>query len=207
MKQILNKVNEYYTHKVNEFGATPKGVDWKDEDSQLLRFNKLLSLIEGDEKFDIADLGCGYGKLYEVLASAGYDFKYIGYDLSESMIEFAEKKEYKNAEFNVIEKTEDVAEADYIVASGIFNVKMQIFENEWEKYVYQTLNVMFEKCKKGFACNFLTSYSDAEYMKDNLFYPSPSVIFDYCKANLSKYVTVMHDYPLYEFTLIVRRFD
>ena len=39
--------------------------------------------------------------------------------------------------------------ADYIVASGIFNVKLKNKNCEWLNYVLETLNRMNEKSKKG----------------------------------------------------------
>ena len=48
MEKILTEVEAYYTEKVLKFGATPKGVDWRDEASQLLRFKQLMKLIDMD---------------------------------------------------------------------------------------------------------------------------------------------------------------
>ena len=39
-------------------------------------------------------------------------------------------------------------------------------------------------------------------MKDYLFYADPCQLFDYCKQNFSKQVALLHDYRLYEFTII-----
>ena len=51
----------------------------------------------------------------------------------------------------------------------------------------------------------LTKYSDKEYMRDNLYYADPLFIFDYCKRNFSKQVALLHDYGLYEFTILVKK--
>ena len=51
----------------------------------------------------------------------------------------------------------------------------------------------------------LTSYSDFEHMKDNLYYAVPEEIFKYCKTNFSKYVSLNHSYPLYEFSIFVKK--
>ena len=39
----------------------------------------------------------------------------------------------------------------------------------------------------------------------DLFYADPLHLFDRCKRTYSRFVTLLHDYPLYEFTIIVRR--
>ena len=51
----------------------------------------------------------------------------------------------------------------------------------------------------------LTKYSEKEYMRDNLYYADPLFIFDYCKRNFSKQVALLHDYGLYEFTILVKK--
>ena len=45
-ERIINQVNKYYTEKVLEFGATPKGVDWNGVESQELRFAQLLKVAD-----------------------------------------------------------------------------------------------------------------------------------------------------------------
>jgi hypothetical protein len=42
-------------------------------------------------------------------------------------------------------------------------------------------------------------------MRDDLYYADPRVIFDHCKRSFSRWVALLHDYGLYEFTIIVRR--
>ena len=37
-----------------------------------------------------------------------------------------------------------------------------------------------------------------------LYYADPRDLFDHCKRHVSRFVSVLHDTPLYEFTLIVR---
>ena len=52
--------------------------------------------------------------------------------------------------------------------------------------------------------NALTSYSDADKRRDDLYYADPLHWFDYCKRKHSRFVTLLHYYPLYEFTVLVR---
>lgn len=94
--------------------------------------------------------------------------------------------------------------ADYTVASDIFNVKLKQKDSDWLDYILETLNRMNEKSKKGFSFNCLTIYSDENYKKNSLYYADPCFLFDYCKRNFSKNVALLHDYFLYEFTILVR---
>lgn len=94
---------------------------------------------------------------------------------------------------------------DYIIASGIFNVSQNVTNDEWTSYMIEILEMFHEHSRKGFAFNSLTSYSDSEYMKEYLHYASPTFYFDYAKINFSKNVALLHDYGLYEFTILVRK--
>jgi hypothetical protein len=51
----------------------------------------------------------------------------------------------------------------------------------------------------------LTSYSDPDKRRPDLYYADPLALFDHCKRTYSRFVSLIHDYPLYEFTLLVRR--
>lgn len=203
MKNIHKNIAKYYTHKINQYGSTPEGVDWNGEESQFLRFNQLSKIIK-EKEFSINDIGCGYGKYSEYLSKKCNDFIYNGYDLSNEMIENA-KKLYQKSNFQAIKSLEEVEISDYSIASGIFSVKMEHTESEWLSYILTTLEQMNLKSKKGFSFNMLTKYSDKEYMKENLYYADPLFFFDYCKRNFSKNVSLNHDYGLYEFTILVRK--
>ena len=42
-------------------------------------------------------------------------------------------------------------------------------------------------------------------MRPYLYYADPLFLFDYCKKKYSKSVALLHDYGLYEFTILVRK--
>ncbi|MBT8604115.1 class I SAM-dependent methyltransferase [Polynucleobacter paneuropaeus] len=203
--RIIVDVGSYYSEKLQQFGETPKGVDWNSETSQSLRFSKLLGLIGDETSFSINDLGCGYGSLYPFLYSMYSSFEYIGYDISADMIAAATARHanFTNAAFHKSEHINN--RADYCVASGIFNVRLSYADGDWWEYIKSALDEMNKYSKKGFSFNCLTSYSDPEKMRDYLFYADPCKLFDYCKKKYSLNVALLHDYGLYEFTIIVRK--
>jgi len=156
--KIISDVSSYYSEKLHQFGETPKGVDWNGEVSQSLRFSKLLCLVNENSSFSINDLGCGYGSLYEFLRSIHTSFEYIGYDISEDMIVSAVAR-YKNFTNAAFHRSENVTfDADYSVASGIFNVRLSYSNEDWWEYIKNTLDKMNEYSKKGFSFNCLTLY-------------------------------------------------
>lgn len=202
---LLTEVAEYYTTKLAEHGETPRGVDWNGEESQTLRFAQLCKVIGTSSQFSINDLGCGYGALYDFLAQEYETISYAGVDVSESMIQAATQryKEQPQARFLLSSEPDQVA--DFGVASGIFNVRMGRSDDEWRHYLEDALDVLDRTSRVGFAFNCLTSYSDTDKMRDYLYYADPCVLFDLCKRRYSRNVALLHDYGLYEFTILVRK--
>lgn len=204
MTKIINQVREYYSEKINQFGTTPQGVDWNSEESQELRFHILSALIREESNFSILDFGCGFGSMFNYYNKKYTNFEYLGFDISSEMIEAAKSTFAVNKKATWITDLPNQI-CDYVIASGIFNVKLDNTNEEWLVYVLETLNTLNEFSEKGFAFNILTSYSDIEFMKDYLFYADPLFLFDYCKKHFSKNVALLHDYNLYEFTILVRK--
>lgn len=201
----LTAVERYYSGKLAEHGPTPRGVDWNDEASQMLRFDQLLKVCDLDSAFTINDYGCGYGALARQLEALGCVFQYTGFDISQTMLEEARRLGGGADRVRFVDRDGELEPADYTVASGIFNVKLEAGGDEWERYVFTTLGRLDELAERGFSFNMLTSYSDADRMRPDLHYANPGSIFDYCKRNFSRWVALLHDYGLYEFTILVRK--
>jgi cyclopropane fatty-acyl-phospholipid synthase-like methyltransferase len=202
---LLTEVADYYSEKLAQHGETPHGVDWNGEESQELRFEQLCKIIDGRIRFSLNDLGCGYGALHDFLANRYSGFSYSGIDVSESMIRSAEQRHrgMTQARFVLSSQPDDVA--DYGVASGIFNVRLGRTDAEWQTYLEATLDILDRTSRLGFSFNCLTTYSDAEKMRDYLYYADPCALFDLCKRRYSRNVALLHDYGLYEFTILVRK--
>jgi hypothetical protein len=82
---------------------------------------------------------------------------------------------------------------------------MHIENRDWQEYILAVLGRISTVSKKGFAFNILTTYSDKERIRSDLYYADPCFLFDYCKTSFSRHVALLHDYGLYEFTIIVRK--
>lgn len=203
---LLKGIDAYYTERVLRYGSSPQGVDWNSEESQLLRFNQILKVVTEDAFFSMNDLGCGYGKLYVVMKEKYRQFSYRGYDISAEMINMARSLHIAaDCKFVHVDNPSILDQSDYTVSSGIFNVKLGASDQDWLAYIMTTLATMNHYSKKGFSFNVLTKYSDPEYMKDYLYYADPCLLFDHCKRTFSRNVALLHDYNLYEFTIIVRK--
>ena len=204
MKELLSEISDYYTEKIKEHGTVARGVDWNGEQSQLQRFEQLCKVIDTGTEFSLNDIGCGYGALYNYVAEKHPCFNYCGIDISEEMINAA-CGQVRSANAVFIAGNTPVTPADYCIASGIFNVRLKNSNREWLDYVIKTLDIMNEYSTKGFAFNCLTKYSDENRLREYLYYADPCFLFDYCKRNYSKQVALLHDYGLWEFTMLVRK--
>jgi SAM-dependent methyltransferase len=202
---VLEAVERYYSRKVAEHGPTHSGADWSTQESQTLRFEQLLKLCDMSQPFSILDYGCGYGALVDLLSARGCQYEYRGYDISEAMLSHARTRHATRSNCSFSSDKAGVSAADYVVASGIFNVKLAARDDHWHRYVIETLDRFDSLSRKGFAFNALTSYSDIECQRNDLHYADPLAMFDHCKRRYSRFVTLLHDYPLYEFTILVRK--
>lgn len=201
----LDDVARYYTGKLAQHGNTPQGVDWNGEESQAVRFAQLYRIVEGDGPFSLNDIGCGYGALLDFLIERGDDIDYTGIDISEPMVNAARRRHQDTARARFATASRPPGVADYSVASGILNVKLGYDEAQWQGCVDGMLEVLDTSSRRGFAFNCLTSYSDTDRMRDYLFYADPCRMFDHCKRRYSRQVALLHDYGLYEFTILVRK--
>ena len=203
---LLNEVAAYYAEKVSRYGDSPRGVDWNSEESQVLRFKQLGFLFDSKQpSFSVNDLGCGYGALLDYLRDKYSAFTYLGVDVSHEMIKVAERRHVAADRARFITSAEPDEVADYGLASGIFNVRLGRSDVEWFDYLQTTLDVLDRTSSLGFAFNCLTSYSDEDKKRDHLYYAEPCSLFNLCKQRYSRQVALLHDYGLYEFTILVRK--
>lgn len=206
VRGVLAEVSRYYSDKLAKHGPTPAGVDWKNGESQELRFRQFLRLFRDDsETIVVNDLGCGYGAFYDYLARLGMACEYVGADISVAMIEQAQRLHSGAPHCRFVVGAGELPIADYTVASGIFNVKLGTSQAAWDACMRDALRSMDRLSRRGFAFNCLTIYSDADKMLDRLYYADPCQYFDFCKRSFSAHVALLHDYGLFEFTILVRK--
>lgn len=200
----LGAVKDLYEQNLKQHGVSSQAVGWRDADSQMLRFEQLSKMIDPPSApFTMADLGCGYGAYYTWLRDNGYNVtEFFGYDISAEMLNVA-REQVTDAGTHFIESDHVETTADYVTTSGIFNVRFNKSDEEWTRFICATLDNMFAQCRKGIAFNVLSSYVD--WKEDHLYYADPAFFFDYCKKNHSRFVTLLHDYPLWEWTIFVRK--
>ncbi|MEO8180578.1 MAG: class I SAM-dependent methyltransferase [Deltaproteobacteria bacterium] len=165
----------------------------------------MLGVVKQPGPFSMLDYGSGYGALADYLEREGYDADYIGYDMLESAIAAAEEHHRGKPRRKFLSNPALLTTADYAVASGVFNYRGPVDFESWTQFVIESLTEMNRLSVRGFASTFLTKYSDADRMRADLYYADPLFLFDYCKRNFAKDVALLHDYALYDFTIVVRK--
>ena len=203
MKKIITHTKKYYEKKLDTFGNNFKGMNWSSKQSQYQRFIELSKVGDFSGK-TIHDVGCGNGEFLKFLLKKNEKIKYfLGSDISQKMIDECKKNynKYPNSDFLVLDigNTKLNKKFDYVVTSGIFNVKNNFSNKIWKKYVFKTLNLMFKNSKKGCAVNFLTPFTT--FRNKNLFYMNLNELISELRRNVTKKIIINHSYKLWEYTV------
>ena len=199
----LDKIEKLYSDNIKAYGIDSRAVGWNSSESQILRFEKLLKIIKAkDDSFTINELGCGYGELFKFLEKSDFNLsQFKGYDISEPMLEKCKEYIGKTSKLQLYNSSKLKTVADYTITSGIFNTPFDNKVIDWEAYIKKTIIEMYAFSNKGIAFNFLTTAVD--FRNENLFYQDPSKMLSFCLKKFGKNVTVLHDYELFEFTVLV----
>ncbi len=203
---LLSLVSAAYTYRINQCGPVPNGVFWKDSDGQILRYELLLQIIaESDLNAPITvnDFGCGYGRLFDLMDEHHLldHGRYIGYDLSQRMIEEARKR-HSDSRATFIESPVPTETADYSFVSGTYNMNFGARRDIWEAYIKTSLELLWDKTTKALAFNMLDNNTTERL--DDLYYANRDMMLQFA-MKLSPEIELIDDYPLNEFTIFVRR--
>lgn len=206
--EVYASIESYYSEKITAFGPTPRGADWDSNITQEVRFLQLLKICNFSAPFALNDVGCGYGALLSYLTRYHFEtyIDYLGFDVSPAMICQADslQRDLSRAGFMVAKVSPRIA--DYSVASGIFNVKLDQPLDKWERYIGKTLVDMHTSSRLGFAVNFMTP-SAVNENPEGLYCTTPNPWIRFCENQLRSSAKVLADYGLREFTLLVRPRD
>ncbi len=194
------KAAELYNTRYEEYGRQIKTVGWGSKDDQLLRFEILFRGLNPKGK-TILDVGCGLGDLIPFLNDKTRgDYQYIGIDVTSNLIVDSKEKYGKSGiDFFVGDIFSlPLPAVDIAVLSGALSLKAKGIE----KYAIDTMEKMFDLSREAVSLNFLTKYVDFELEKNQHYQPED--VFSSAKK-LSNRVNLIHDYPLYEFTIQIFR--
>ena len=206
--KILNKqISNIYNKRFDNYNNTPKGVFWNSKLSQDLRLNIILDKIlkiAKSEEFSIADIGCGYGRLYEVIKERNLDSKvqYYGFDINEKLINFCKNnKDYDNVEFAI--NASPFKKTDYIVMSGTYNLTPTNNISLWEDYIIKNLKGNWKFVKKAMIFNCLIK--EKKEITKSLYYSELSWIKKICEENFCHPIITKHKILKEDITIILNR--
>ena len=203
-RQSLDAMRDYYERAATK-GDSYEGVAYPAPRNQTIRFDSVLRLIEPDVgAFSVNDFGCGLAHLYDHIKAKGLPVKsYRGYDLSEPSLEMARDRLGEQVE--LIRDDHLTKEADYSFALGIFNVRLDATDEEWLSFMKSVARDLYEHSTRG--CAFSSLSTHADWMEPQLYYADPMEMFAYCKEQISPRVALLHDYPIFEWTILIKRPD
>ena len=194
MSAILRSdVATYYASKLAVHGPTSRGVDWNGTASHELRHRQFLRLLDGAADASILDLGCGFGDFLRFLRAQGHRGPFIGYDVAPDMIAEAARLHGEGADRQWRVGAMPAEAADFAVASGIFNVKGDVPVETWARYVHDTIDVLAQAGRRGFAFNVLSLSSDPERRAAHLHYADATETLSYCLSRYGRSVALLQD--------------
>lgn len=188
-----------YNERLELYGDSPETLGWGKNARQELRFQVLSDLATQNKFSSILDVGCGFADLYGFLKNKNWQGQYLGIDINKNLLNIALQK-YPQ----VSVKQQDILQEelnqsyDYVIASGIFNAKLEK-ENNYT-YIEAMLRTMYSIAKEAVCVDFLSTYVD--YMQEIAWHSNPEEIIKIAHT-ISKRFNVRYDYMPYEFSLIL----
>jgi SAM-dependent methyltransferase len=202
MKFDVNEIISYYRSKLQEFGSSAKGMDWKNEETQYLRFDIISRYIDFSSKPSVLDVGCGNGEFLNYCNLKGLPVKYVGLDVIPEMVELTRKRfGNESAILGNILSLSNALQFDYVIASGTFNAKLTASEDMWREYFFENIRSMFGQSVRATVFNCMSHHVDYRY--DRLYYATEEEISNFAIKNLSRKYIIDHSYPLFEMTIAI----
>ena len=169
---LERKLNRAYGDRLATLGPVPKGVFWRNESTQIARFDALLNLVAKVTPVAnprLGDVGCGYGAMLDFIQKTPryQSFKYIGIDINRKMISSCKQKFLDQKDLFLVGKYPPLT-VDFSVLSGTFNLCHTTDTSLWYEYIFANLQKCWQRSRYGLVLNLLCSPKTE--IKNKIFY-------------------------------------
>lgn len=212
MRKDLEHLEAIYSAALAAAGINPKGVLWPRPADLAARYEVLLTPIafadySPQNRVRVLDLGCGPGFLLDFLAHNELldAVDYTGVDVLETTMRHARMR-WPRHRFELRDVRDNpfaVDEFDYCIACGIFTTRFSNSYAQMRSLAEQTLAAVWPSVRLGLGCNVMSKHVDWE--RADLFHWPLDDIMAFCKAKLSRHVSLRLDYGLWEVSALVRK--
>ena len=167
-----SSIKSAYTRRFKEKGAHAEGVFWSSRVSQTARFEQVLANMKaefGSTSFYLADIGCGYGALFDYIQSkpAWHQIDYSGVDITPEMVSYC-KREHASHKHRFSLGRQPKHPVDFAVFVGTFNLCHTNDYKLWEDYILRQLAFSWARVRYGLILN-ITSLETAK-INNHIFY-------------------------------------
>ncbi|MDH3629361.1 MAG: class I SAM-dependent methyltransferase [Acidobacteriota bacterium] len=204
---MRDEQEQHYLELFNKHGDDPQALSYRDGPTQIERFHRLsLAFADMKEPFSVHEVGCGLGHYGDYLKRHHPLATYSGSDIIETFVDHCRER-FPDDTFHHRDLVADnVAERyDWVMLSGLFNLKLAQPRDVWQDFVWQMLTEMYRLCRHGIGCNFVTSYVDEGRERSEIFYQDPRTLIDFATRHLSRHVEYDGAGPLYDYTVRIYR--
>lgn len=203
-EDVSKKQEDYYGSLFQKHGAGVDAVASGEQVYKDLRYEKLSAVFADDRDFSIHDVGFGLGHYYEYMKHTrpGLAFTYSGSEVTRSFVDHCQKA-YPDLSFfhRDLAKKAFEEKYDYLIFGGTFYHKVDTPDADFEEFIFSILQNAFAMARKGISFNFITDFVDYRY--EDLYYAKIAAISKFVRHNLSRFFTIDHSSPLFEFTVSV----
>lgn len=190
----LQNVIRYYDALLDTYPDDSRAVGWRNAASQNAKFSELIEVFAHERRpFTVYDVGCGLGSLHAFLEKHNPLASYSGGDINPRMISRARaanprlRVERRDLLASPLKKT-----YDYVVASGTFNLRLDVSNRAWQVFIYRMAQAMYASSRRGIAIGFLSSL--AQHQAPGEHYQKPWAILQFVQRQLTPLAEVRHSH-------------
>lgn len=200
---------KYYNSNFQKYGYSEQSLGWV-KGKQNIRFAQLTKNLSLSDEMKIMDVGCGFGDFNKWMEVLGYkNYIYKGIDIIEDFIVTAKElyKDMENFSFECCNFLEAQVEDsyDYVIGSGIFNLKMKGGDNY--ENMRNILRKAFDICKEDGALSFDFLSDKVDYISNGLaFHNTPEKVLEIA-YELSRNIILDNSYMPFEFSITIFKND